>query len=79
MDRVAAANGEGNMAIWRKSYKAYSAGLVIAWAIALGLVWWLKGESHLQSAALVCAGFFLGWLSATIARHVYPKERGLLG
>jgi hypothetical protein len=67
------------MNIWRKSYRTYSIGLVIAWAIALFLIWRLRGVAHLETAALVCAGFFLGWLSATIARYVYPKQQGLLG
>lgn len=67
------------MSIWRKSYRRYSAGLLIAWAIVLGLIWWLNGEPALESASKVCMGFFLGWLSATIARYLYPKEEGLLG
>jgi hypothetical protein len=67
------------MTIWRKSYKAYSLGLLVAWALALSLIWWLKGDAALESANKVCMGFFLGWLSTTIARSVYPKEKGLLG
>jgi hypothetical protein len=67
------------MSIRRKSYKAYSVGLLVSWAIALSLIWWLKGDAALESASKLCMGFFLGWLSATIARHVYPKEKGLLG
>jgi CDP-diglyceride synthetase len=67
------------MSILRKSYKRYSLGLVIAWAIALGLVWLLKGSAQFHTAFLVCMGFFLGWLSTTIARNVYPKQPGLLG
>jgi len=63
----------------RKSYRAYSVGLVIAWTIALRLIWWLKGRAAFESASKVCMGFFLGWLSATIARYLYPKEQGLLG
>lgn len=67
------------MKLWRKSYKGYSLGLVIASAMALSLIWWLKGDAQFQAASKVCIGFFLGWLSTTIARHVYPKEPGLLG
>ncbi len=63
----------------RKSYKTYSIGLFIAWGIALALIWCLKGGTALESASKVCMGFFLGWISTTIARNVYPKERGLLG
>lgn len=63
----------------RKSYKRYSVGLVVAWAIALILTRWLKGEVAFQSASVLCTGFFLGWLSTTIARNVYPKQKGWLG
>jgi hypothetical protein len=67
------------MRFWRKSYKRYSVGLFIAWGIALSLIWWLKGDTALESASKVCLGFFLGWVSTTIARNVYPKDPGLLG
>jgi hypothetical protein len=67
------------MGNWRNSYKGYSAGLLIAWGIALSLIWWLKGDAAVKSAFDVCMGFFLGWVSTTIARNVYPKEQGLLG
>jgi hypothetical protein len=63
----------------RKSYKKYSMGLLAGWGVALFLVWWLRGDAALAAATKVCAGFFLGWLSTTIARNVYPKEPGLLG
>ena len=67
------------MNIRRKSYRAYSVALLVSWAIALILIWWIKGDAGLESAFKLCMGFFLGWLSATIARYVYPKEKGLLG
>jgi CDP-diglyceride synthetase len=63
----------------RKSYKSYSIGLVIAWGIALSLIWCLKGDTAFETASKVCMGFFLGWISTTIARNVYPKEPGMLG
>jgi hypothetical protein len=71
--------GEGELKIWRKSYKTYSLGLVVAWGIALSLVWWLKGETAFEAASTACLGFFLGWVSTTIARNIYPKESGILG
>jgi hypothetical protein len=76
---AATGEGEGYMSFLRKSYKRYSLGLVVAWAICLGLTWLLKGSAQFHIASLVCMGFFLGWLSTTIARNVYPKQPGLLG
>lgn len=67
------------MSILRKSYKRYSLGLVIAWAIVLGVNWSLGGAARFHTVSLVCMGFFLGWLSTTIARNVYPKQPGMLG
>ena len=67
------------MSTWRKSYRAYSVGLFVAWGFALGLVWWLKGDAAFETASKVCLGFFLGWVSTTIARNLYPKQPGLLG
>jgi RsiW-degrading membrane proteinase PrsW (M82 family) len=61
---------------WHKSWMVYSVGLFIAWAIVLILTWWLKGGTHLETAALVCAGFFLGWLSATIKMYLLKSEAG---
>jgi hypothetical protein len=74
-----AVNGEWKMSTWRRSYRAYSVGLFVAWGIALTLIWWLKGDVALEAASKVCMGFFLGWVSTTIARNIYPKESGLLG
>ena len=59
-----------DMNSWRKSWTVYSVGLFIAWAIVLMLIWWLKGGKHLEPVALVCGGFFLGWLSATIKMYL---------
>jgi hypothetical protein len=60
---------------WRKSWTTYSVGLFVAWAIALLLIWWLKGGQKLETVALVCAGFFLGWLSATIKMCLLTNVR----
>ena len=49
-----------------KSWAIYSAGIFIAWAIIILIRWELKGTPSLADLALVFAGFFIGWLSATI-------------
>ncbi len=68
--------GEENMNTWRKSWMVYSVGLFIAWAIALILIWWLKGSTHFERVVLLCAGFFLGWLSATIKMYLLTSDAG---
>lgn len=57
------------------SYKAYTAGCVIAW----GIVWIVVGtqaSDHKRLVVLyVFLGWVIGWTSATIARAVYPPPR----
>ncbi len=58
-----------------RNYWVYSIGLAIAWAIALLLVRVVGGENKAQTTLLVFAGFFIGWVSTTIARYVYPPPK----
>lgn len=63
-----------------RTYTAYSVGTVIVWAVVLLVAWLIDPSSTLHAFWLVSLGFFLGWLSATIARVVYPppkKDRSL--
>lgn len=43
-------------------------GYVVKLAIAIGVVlciaWFYKGGEHFKNVALICYGFFIGWLSA---------------
>jgi hypothetical protein len=57
---------------WRKSYKTYSLGCVVAWAGVLLAVAKRRDHADLQKVGLFCFGWWMGWLSATIARFVYP-------
>jgi hypothetical protein len=54
-----------------RSYKAYSFGCVLVWLIILAIAAGAD-ESKRRTIQLTCASWWLGWLSATIARHVYP-------
>ena len=54
------------MTNWRNSWTVYSIGLGIVWAIVLILVWLIDTSAQLRMVALLFAGFFVGWLSATI-------------
>jgi len=58
-----------------RTYTAYSIGCAIVWAVLL-IVVETGGDSHKRSDLLfVFLGWSIGWLSATIARWVYPPPR----
>ena len=57
-----------------RSYKAHSFGCVLVWLIALGIAAGAD-EQKRRTIRLTCAGWWLGWRSATIARNVHPQAR----
>jgi len=60
---------------WMKTYTAYSIGCGVVWA-ALLIVGTLAGKGRPNHAIVyVLFGWVLGWLSATIARSVYPPPK----
>ncbi len=58
-----------------RNYWTYSAGLAIAWAVALMLVQIIRGSEDTQRTLLVFFGFCIGWVSTTIARYIYPPPK----
>jgi len=58
-----------------RNYWIYSAGLAIAWAIVLFLARMIGGSESAQTLLLVFLGFCICWVSATIARYVYPPPK----
>ncbi len=61
----------------RDTYLAYSIGCACVWGIIL-----LLGQRRLDSRnrtalQIVCAGWWMGWTSATIARIAYPPPKAL--
>ena len=58
-----------------RNYWTYSAGLAIAWVVALILVQIIRGSEDVQRTLLVFFGFCIGWISTTIARYVYPPPK----
>jgi hypothetical protein len=58
-----------------RSYWTYSAGLAVAWAVALALTLAIRGRDDAQRALLTFFGFCIGWVSTTIARYVYPPPK----
>jgi hypothetical protein len=57
-----------------RSYTVYSIGCGVVWAVIL-IIAAAKGSSSLHNLLMVFGGFAIGWLSATIARSVYPPPK----
>jgi Sec-independent protein secretion pathway component TatC len=58
-----------------KTYSAYSLGCAIAWAVIFVVGAILAKPSPTHNILWVFAGWTLGWVSATIARYVYPPPK----
>jgi hypothetical protein len=56
-----------------RTYTAYSIGCAVVWAVILAIH--AATASNLDTYLLIFGGFFIGWLSATIARYVYPPPK----
>ena len=56
------------------SYTAYSIACAIVWSVILTLVA-VAYPDRLHTFALVGGGWVIGWISATIARWVYPPPK----
>jgi hypothetical protein len=58
----------------RKTYTGYSIGCAAVWAVILTVVAVLY-PNRLHTFLSVGAGWLIGWISATIARSVYPPPK----
>jgi hypothetical protein len=58
-----------------RTYTAYSIACAVVWAVILAAVWAEAGETTRRTFALLFGGWVIGWLSATIARVVYPPPK----
>jgi hypothetical protein len=57
------------------NYTAYSIGCAVVWAgILAGTERW-AGARRRDQIQTTCAGWWMGWTSATIARFVYPPPK----
>jgi hypothetical protein len=63
------------MNVRTRSYTTYSIAVGIVWAVLLVLASLLASASKWHNILLVFLGFAIGWLSATIARYVYPPPK----
>jgi hypothetical protein len=64
----------------RRSYTTYSLGVAVVWAIVLTLGAIVDRHAKFSATTfdvllIVFGGFAIGWVSATIARFVYPPPR----
>jgi hypothetical protein len=66
---------EADMRARRNTYTGYSIGVGIAWAVRLVIAWAFEPADKRRKTVLVFLGFVIGWVSATIARQVYPPPR----
>jgi hypothetical protein len=57
------------------TYTAYSVGCAIVWAVILSAVLSAADSVTWHKFVLVFSGWVIGWLSATIARAVYPPPK----
>lgn len=55
-----------------RNYWVYSAALAVAWAVVFAVRAAIGDQATMDAVAKVFAGFAIGWVSATIARYVYP-------
>lgn len=58
-----------------RTYTASSAEVGIVWALLLVLASLLDPAGRRNNIFLVFSGFVIGWLSAAIARYVYPPPK----
>ena len=59
------------------TYTAYSIGCAIVWAGILAGVSFTADSATRHKLVMVFGGWVIGWLSATIARAVYPPPKRL--
>ena len=58
-----------------RSYRTYSIGCFVVWALLLIVVSTTQTSETRRTFLLVFGGWCIGWLSASIARQVYPPPR----
>jgi hypothetical protein len=63
---------------WSVDYRGYAIGSSVAWAVIWILVGTLASARAVHAFAYVFLGWGIGWISATIARAVYPAPRRTL-
>jgi hypothetical protein len=63
---------------WRRisnTYTGYSIGCAVVWTVILSAVWTHTEQPTRHTIAVFFGGWAIGWLSASIARIVYPPPK----
>jgi len=60
---------------YRRTYTGYSIGCAIVWAVILVVISAKADDATRHTYFVVFGGWVIGWLSATIARTVYPPPK----
>ncbi len=63
----------------RNTYTGYSIACAIVWAVILAGVSLVADGATRRTFMIVFGGWVIGWLSATIARAVYPPQKRHVG
>jgi hypothetical protein len=58
-----------------RTYTTYSIGCAVVWAVVLATVFTHADSATRHTFAVFFGGWAIGWLSATIARVVYPPPK----
>jgi hypothetical protein len=58
-----------------RTYTANSIGCAVVWTVVLAVVVSKANKDTAHTFLLVFGGWVIGWLSATIARFVYPPPK----
>jgi len=58
-----------------KTYTVYSISCAVVWAIIFGVVRFEASKDTEHNFTVLFFGWTIGWLSATIARSVYPPPK----
>ncbi len=60
---------------YSRTYVGYSVACAVVWAVILTTVWTRTGDATRHTFAVFFGGWAIGWLSASIARVVYPPPK----
>jgi flagellar biosynthesis protein FliR len=58
-----------------RTYTAYGIGCAVVWAVLLAVAAAKASNHSMHTILLVFYGWVIGWVSATIARFVYPPPK----
>ena len=58
-----------------RTYTAYGIACAVAWAVLLVVVATTASNHTAHTILLVFEGWMIGWVSATVARFVYPPPK----